>query len=133
MAWVDQDIYVSNAGGSLGNDGSDADHAYIWDSAAFRSATNATFNAFSVSGIGVEPKVSAAFSSLLMDQMSAPIKGNNGVYVLQLTNVVEPTDQLDYIAGKTRLTQTLTSRAGYQAFQALEKASEVIDNRDKFY
>lgn len=98
-----------------------------------RTIDNGTFNSFSIPGIGVEPAISAAFPFLPINKMSEPIKGNNGVYVLQLTQVVEPSQQLDYIAGKTKLTQTFTSRAGYQAFQALEKASKVVDKRNSFY
>jgi len=98
-----------------------------------RTIDNATFNSFSIPGIGVEPRISAAFSFMAVNQLSEPIQGNNGVYVLKLTEIIEPANQLDYIDGKTRLTQTMTSRAGYQAFQALEKSSKVIDKRNKFY
>ena len=98
-----------------------------------RTITDASFNSYSIPGIGIEPGISAAFPFLLVDQLSDPIQGNNGVYVLKITEIIEPATQLDYVAGKTRLTQTMTSRAGYQAFQALEKSSTVIDRRDNFY
>ncbi len=98
-----------------------------------RTIENASFSAYSIPGIGVEPSISAIISSMTVNEISEPIKGVNGVYVLQLTKVTEPTVQLDYIAGKTRLLQGLTSRAGYEAFQALEKSSKVIDKRNKFY
>jgi len=98
-----------------------------------RTITDASFNSFSIPGIGVEPGVSAAFPFLAVNQLSDPIQGNNGVYVLKVTEIIEPSGQLDYAAGKTRLTQTMTSRAGYQAFQALEKSCKIIDRRDNFY
>lgn len=92
-----------------------------------------TFNGFSIPGIGVEPVLSAAFPLLALNELSKPLKGGNGVYVLKVTEVIEPTTQMDYIAGKARLTMSLTSRAGYQAFQALQKSAKVIDRRNKFY
>ncbi|MEA1877647.1 MAG: SurA N-terminal domain-containing protein [Bacteroidota bacterium] len=98
-----------------------------------RTITDASFNSFSIPGIGVEPGISAAFPFMVVNQISDPIKGNNGVYVLKLTEIIEPATQLDYVAGKTRLTQAMTSRAGYQAFQALEKSSKIIDRRNNFY
>ena len=98
-----------------------------------RTATDVTFGAFSIPGIGVEPAISSNLIDLEPNTLSEAINGSNGVYVIMVTQVIEPTIQIDYLEAKTRLTQGMTSRAGYQAFQALEKSSKVVDKRNKFY
>ncbi len=102
-------------------------------SVGVRTIDNVAFGSFSIPGVGVEPKVSAAFTVLQPNQISDPIIGINGVYVLKMESVVEPTTQMDYATSKAQMTQEYVSRAGYQAFQALEKSSKVVDRRNKFY
>lgn len=98
-----------------------------------RTVNNASFSAFSIPGIGVEPKVSAALTVLQPGQMTDPIKGSNGVYILRMDQVNEPDQPLNFAESKNRLAQELRSRAGLQAFDALQDAAEVVDRRNKFY
>ena len=102
-------------------------------SVSVKTIDNVAFGSFSIPGIGVEPKISAAFTTLKTNELSEPIVGASGVYVLKMVSIVEPSTQMDYAASKTTMTQEYTSRAGYQAFQALEKSAKVVDKRNKFY
>ena len=68
-----------------------------------------------------------------LNQVSKPIKGTTGVYLIQVTNVNEPAADADREASRKRLEQSYTSRAGYEIFVALEKNAKVVDRRNKFY
>jgi len=98
-----------------------------------RTAAEVTFGAFSIPGIGVEPVISAALTQLDPNTVSEALTGTNGVFVIQVTQRIEPEQQLNFAENRQRLSQALTSRAGYQAFGALEKTAKVVDNRNKFY
>jgi hypothetical protein len=49
--------------------------------------TGAKFSSFSVPGIGQDPKLLGKLVSLKKGEISAPIEGNSGVYVVEITNV----------------------------------------------
>ena len=98
-----------------------------------KSAENANFTSMSIPGIGVEPAVSAALAVVPEGQISDPIKGKNGIYIIRTKAVENPEQATDVLATRTRLQQSLSSRAGYQAFQALEKKAKIVDKRNKFY
>ena len=95
--------------------------------------SNAYFTSFTISGIGMEPQVSAAMITTPVNQISKPIKGINGVYVIQVTSVTEPGLSADRLASRTRIEQGYTQRAGYEVFTALEKSANIVDKRNKFY
>ncbi|MGQ8335965.1 peptidylprolyl isomerase [Sunxiuqinia sp. A32] len=97
-----------------------------------KSANNLSFNSFSIPGVGAEPNVIGTLSSLEKGKISTPIKGNNGVFVVEVVTVTEGTDEnLD--AEKTRLAQSLGYRANYQAYEAQRNSVEIDDKRSKFY
>ncbi|MFH0761293.1 MAG: SurA N-terminal domain-containing protein [Bacteroidota bacterium] len=95
--------------------------------------TNAYFTSYTITGIGMEPQVSAAMITTPVNQVSKPIKGTNGVYVIMVTSVTEPSSSADRLASRQRLEQEFSSRAGYEVFAALEKTAKIKDNRNKFY
>jgi len=99
-----------------------------------KEATDITFNSFQIPGAGIEPKVIATAVLMEEGQISAPIEGNQGVYVLvvnqKTTDEIAP-DQLEQT--KKTLEQSNMYRANYQATQALLKNAEIKDTRYKFY
>ena len=101
-------------------------------SATVQNASNINFNSFSVPGLGMEPAVIGAVTTLDVDKVSEPIKGNNGVYVVKVTSVNQ-SDNENLESEKTRLAQNLNFRATSQAFEAQRKAAEIVDKRSKFY
>ncbi len=65
-------------------------------------AANITFNSFSLPFVGIEPDVIATMSVTPKGKISEPMKGNNGVFVYEITNTI-PSDQTDFTADKVRI------------------------------
>lgn len=99
-----------------------------------KDATDLSFNSFQVPGAGIEPKVIATASLLEQGTISAPIDGNQGVYVIMVNNkTVEEVTPENIAQTKEGMEQSNRYRANYQAVQALLKNAEIKDTRYKFY
>ncbi len=94
---------------------------------------NVTFASTSISGIGAEPKILGFAEEIEINTPSSPIKGNNGVYIIQVSGVTEVEVPENLSADKRRLASRYSMRANYEAFEALREASNVIDKRSRFY
>ncbi len=97
-----------------------------------KSASNISFNAYSIPGIGLEPAVIGTISVLEVDKISKPIAGNSGVYIVKVTAINKQGDQ-NIAAEKLRLEQTLSTQASSEAYNAHREAADVVDKRSKFY
>jgi peptidyl-prolyl cis-trans isomerase D len=95
-------------------------------------AQNLNFDSYSVPGVGNEPAIIGAAYTLQSGQVSKPIQGNNGVYVIKCTGVTEGTDQ-DLSAEKFRLAASINYQVNSEAFEALKKNAKIVDSRAKFY
>jgi peptidyl-prolyl cis-trans isomerase D len=99
-----------------------------------KTATGISFQSFQIPGAGIEPTVISTASMLEKGKISAPVKGNQGVYMLSLTNEnMDEVSEVSAEAFKSRLEQGYQYRTNYQAFQALKENANVIDKRYKFY
>ncbi len=97
-----------------------------------KSANSVNFNSFSIPGVGSEPAVIGTVASLPVDKVSAPIPGNNGVFVVMVTSENQnPAGNVT--AEQNRLAQTLNYRASSGAFITHRNAVEIVDKRSKFY
>ncbi len=97
-----------------------------------QDATQVTFRSYSVQGAGVEPALIAAAASSKQGAVSGPVKGENGVYMLSVNNLVQTSeDDLDLL--RERLNATYQMRGSYEAYEALRKAANIVDKRYKFY
>jgi peptidyl-prolyl cis-trans isomerase D len=88
-----------------------------------------------ISGIGLEPYIVGVSMYLPPNDVSEPLVGENGVFILSVIDRTEPplTGEIDP-AVKSRLTYSLESRSNYEAYNALMEAAQVEDNRlDLFY
>jgi peptidyl-prolyl cis-trans isomerase D len=97
-----------------------------------RSASNINFNAVQIPGAGMQPAVIGTAWTLETDQISEPVKGTNGVFIVKVTSTTQGTDQ-DVEAEQMRLAQNLTFRATSQAYNAHREVVKVEDKRAKFY
>jgi peptidyl-prolyl cis-trans isomerase D len=99
-----------------------------------KAANNINFNSFSIPGAGRESKVIGMATVLSANTISQPIDGENGVYVIYVTQdakgVQAPTDVAQL---KTQVSTTFTNRVDYELFEALKKQADVKDNRAVFY
>ena len=96
------------------------------------SASSITVSSFSVPGVGIEPKLIAAYSVLDEGNISQPIEGTNGVFLLTVKQISAP-DSTSLEQAKSRLSQTSVNRSISESVQAVNKASDIKDMRSKFY
>ena len=99
-----------------------------------KTATNITFSSFSIPEAGVEPKVIAKAVYKNEGEISEPIIGSNGVYVIEVTNVDEPEmDEMAIEQEKERLSRSFQSRANFEPVNAIKEKAEIEDKRWKFF
>lgn len=82
---------------------------------------------------GFEPNVVGAFYGTEEGQMSKPVVGNSGVYIVSTEGVKESAAPKDFTALKKQLEGQLHPRANFEVFNALKELAEIEDNRTKFY
>ena len=99
---------------------------------AVAEAANINFRTYSIPNAGIEPKVVAVASQMDPNKISEPIKGNLGVYVIELTNVMDETGDNPLFQKNLTISQ-LQNRSNYEAYEALREAAKIIDKRAKFY
>jgi len=98
-------------------------------------ATQVQFANTYVAGIGLEPYIVGASMYLPVDQVSQPMTGESGVFVVSVTNRTEPVAGTeDESAVRSRLKYSIESRSNFEAYNALLDAANVQDYRlDLFY
>ena len=92
-----------------------------------------TFSTRRIAGLGDEPALLSAVMNAGKDQLSAPVQGNNGVYVFSVIADVMPSSTIDLATEKLGLDANDTYRVMYQAYQAVKKQAQIEDNRIRFY
>jgi peptidyl-prolyl cis-trans isomerase D len=98
------------------------------------TAKNIAFNSFSVPKLGIEPKlISSVANTDVNAGVSAPVEGNNAVYVFTVVNKTEAAEVDNYDQQKAQLTSTMRSRVNYEMVEAMQKATEIEDNRSRFF
>ena len=91
-----------------------------------------TFTSQMIANIGEEPKViGASFNKENQAKASAPIAGNNGVYVIKVNSI--GTKSIDTPAAATQKLSTLRSQVGAGWFEGLKNQATIKDNRSKYY
>jgi peptidyl-prolyl cis-trans isomerase D len=88
-----------------------------------------TFSASNVA-VGREPQIiGTAFSGLADGEMSVPVKGSNGVFVLRVDQTTPAEETTDYSAEIEQLKTQYRSLIQNQFRSAMIKSADVIDNR----
>lgn len=83
---------------------------------------------------GFEPNVVGAFCGVEKGQLSNPIIGNNGVYVVSTEDAKELDEATkNYTSLKQQLDVQIKSRANFEVYNALKELADIEDNRAKFY
>jgi peptidyl-prolyl cis-trans isomerase D len=96
------------------------------------SAPNVNFAAYAIPGMGQELRINGMTSTLQEGQMSIPIEGQTGVFVIQVESVTPAAETTDYSAIKTQLDQNYSGSVN-QLLEALKDKFGVVDKRYKFY
>jgi peptidyl-prolyl cis-trans isomerase D len=97
-----------------------------------KDASGVNFTTFSIPAVGFEPAVIGTVCNISEGKISAPIEGNNGVYMAKVTSFSTNADN-DVKGEKLRLAQSVGYRAGSQVFESLKKLATIEDKRAKFY
>ncbi|OFY89478.1 MAG: hypothetical protein A3K10_11735 [Bacteroidetes bacterium RIFCSPLOWO2_12_FULL_31_6] len=95
-------------------------------------APNVNFAAYAIPGMGQELRVNGMASTLQKGQMSPPIEGQTGVFVIQIESVTPAPPTTDYAGIKTQLEQNYRGSTS-QLLEALKDKFGVVDKRYKFY
>lgn len=85
-----------------------------------------------VNTVGLEPVVVSKAFAMSNGQLSAPIIGSNGVFVIQI-NSIETPEQIDIASAEFRLKYGLSNRVSYEGYEALQERAEIQDQRIKFF
>ena len=91
-----------------------------------------TFDSNNISGIGFEPVFNVYSKVGQQNKLDGPLKGENGVYVLDAINKTVDTKEMNAVEIKSKLSQTTTYMM-MQSLSALTEKMKVEDNRVKFW
>lgn len=84
-------------------------------------------------GGGNEPYVIGKVFTLEPGQISVPLKGETGVYVVELTNKTEAPELENYADNKEKVRNKVATRVDFEVYRALEKNADVKDERARFF
>jgi len=98
-------------------------------------ARNVSFSSNQVEGLGFEPVLIADVVSSEKNKVGGPVKGNNGVFLYEVTIITPAMDvtKVDLKPEINKLQSDLQQRAVFQVVNALKESAEIIDERSKFY
>jgi peptidyl-prolyl cis-trans isomerase D len=97
------------------------------------TAQGVGLNATRIPNLGEEPSLVAALQDLDQGQLSAPIIGNNGVYLIQLNSKTEMPSMGNISQIKSSKSTQIRQRAQSSLLKSMQEGAEILDDRDKFY
>lgn len=95
------------------------------------SSTNLSFASVSGPGIGIEPVLFATLSSMEKGKVSAPIVGERGVFVAQVTET-KTSEMTDAAKEQEMQRQRTSTMLTNNIYKILEEKTEIEDNRINF-
>lgn len=97
------------------------------------SFENVRYASFYVNGMGIEPRVVGAIvATQETGALSAPVKGNAGVYVFRVDEVTD-SEQQTPDAERVRLQATLETMVPQASFAAIQQMADMEDLRAKYF
>jgi len=101
------------------------------ESAKLDTVYDISFASYALPTVGFEPAIIAAATVSPVQKLVGPVKGNNGIFVLQV--FAESTQEISRELVSTRLENSYLSRANYEPVNVLKKLANIKDMRSKFY
>ncbi|WP_081211839.1 peptidylprolyl isomerase [Salegentibacter sediminis] len=98
-----------------------------------QSANAINLNSPTLPGAGSEPSVVGSVFAMEPGQVSKPITGEKGVYVVELLSRNEAPAMESYKSFADQETAKRRQAAAQRAFEALKEKAEIEDNRARFY
>ena len=98
-----------------------------------KMAKSINFASYAFGTYGLEPNVIGKVSVAQLNKLSAPIKGNAGVFVFNTSNKVVNPQPFNAKMEAMQLGSRLSYSLPYMIMQDLKDKSDVVDNRINFY
>ena len=95
-------------------------------------AENLSFSAFNVANIGREDALIGTATAMKTAATSKAIKGDNGVFVVNVASVKEAVLPQDFKGKQKEVEQMNAGRVDYELFDALKAKANIEDHRGKF-
>jgi peptidyl-prolyl cis-trans isomerase D len=98
-----------------------------------KKADKVNFASYQFGAAGFEPTVIGKASVVALSKVSAPIKGNAGVYVIQTSNKVENPQPYDAKMEIMQLNSRMSYSLPYMIIQDMKDKADIVDNRLNFF
>jgi peptidyl-prolyl cis-trans isomerase D len=99
-----------------------------------QSASNVKFTSYALPGMGQEPRVIAAALNIGVNKLSAPIDGENGVYIINLDKQpVSENQGMNIDLAKSYIDRGFGAKVNYKSFDVLKELAKVKDYRTRFF
>ena len=112
--------------------GGDLDEVAAAAGATVKTALNVNIKTSVVAGSGAsaEPEVAGLAFSIPVGEMSNPIVGNHGVWVIAPSSVTEAADKTDFLTEQTALVTKALNGFSLSILNAIRDGSDVVDARN---
>lgn len=100
---------------------------------SLKVATGVNFAAYQFGLAGMEPAVIGKSSVIALNKVSAPIKGNAGVYVVRTSNKQVNPQPFNAQMEKMQLNGRMSYALPYMIIQDLKDKADIVDNRINFF
>jgi peptidyl-prolyl cis-trans isomerase D len=101
--------------------------------AQVNTAQDVTLSGNSLQNVGFDPVAVGKIFSLQQGQKTQPFSGENGVLIVEMTNLTPAPEIADYTQFKNQVAQTYSSRTQFYVNEAIKEEADIKDNRYKFY
>jgi peptidyl-prolyl cis-trans isomerase D len=98
-----------------------------------REAENVSFASQTFGRSGVEPFVIGSALNVPMNQISKPIRGNSGVYVVRPTNEIIGMEEFNAVMEIMQLNSRNRHSLPFMIFDDIRRNANVVDSRSVFY
>ena len=112
--------------------GSTLDEVAAGCSSEVKEFSGLRYGAYYAPGIGFEPRVVGAIAAGEQGVLSAPVKGNTGVFVFEIEDIAVE-DKQNAEAEKVRMQAMAENMAMQASFAAIQQMAEVQDLRAKYF
>ena len=106
--------------------------ADVWN-VPVQSVKFVNFSTPSISGIGVEPALNYSSSVAELNQITGPVKGSRGVFLIQVTDKMPAAGEFNVEQQKQNMNLQNSYRYLYMPLSALREKADIEDNRARFY
>lgn len=97
-----------------------------------RTASGVNLGSPVLTGVGSEPAVVGAMSTIPLNEVSEQVSGVKGVFVVKVTERTPPVDIENYDSFRNNILTGLKGRT-YQLYQVLQETADIKDNRANFF